>query len=141
MYTRNNKSSFHFLYHSCSGKSSSLSLFYSVFKSCLSANAGRMDDLVALGLNLLGNLLDIGDIAANDNLVFAIRLTAGHETVDGQAAFREDARDVVNDTDFIIDEQCQARLALLQAHDIDERLEDIRFRDDADNSTDTRNDR
>lgn len=96
-----------------------------------------MGDVEAVFFELLLHGFAVGRVEAHDDFVEAVRLLAGHEAVDVAAAVGDDAAEVAHDADLVADVgDGEARLAVRESHDVDEGLEDVGFRDDADDGAD-----
>lgn len=95
----------------------------------------------AVFFELLFHGFAVRRVEAHDDFVAAVRLLAGDEAVDVAAAVGDDAAEVAHDADLVADVvDGEARLAVRQSHDVDEGLEDVGLRDDADDGADARHD-
>ena len=84
-----------------------------------------MDHVIAMLRKFGRDFVNIREITAHNDIVFAIRFFAGYQAVDIEALIGKDSRQVAYDADLVIDLDCEAGLAIRETHDIDKGMENI----------------
>ena len=97
-----------------------------------SANLDDVADGESLCPEPLLDRLHIVDVGADDDLIGAVRLRERDHAVDADVEIGEDGRDVAQNALAVGDVDRESGLAAVESHDGDERAEDIRGGDDAD---------